>query len=259
MKTACVLIKPDPHYRSDAFKNGLKRLGYKMLDPLGADSCDLLVTWNRIGYGETVAARAQRRGAVVVVAENAYFGNDFLSKRWYSLSLNHHLGPGSWLVGGNERWDSLSVDLSPWKDGSSYLVLPQRGIGGPATRMPSDWLRFAEKSLSRVKIPYKVRCHPGKYEKTPLSKDLVDKAAVVTWASGAAVKALMEGVPVFYELKNWVMASCSTHISNLHQGPLRSDALRLDSFRRMAWCQWTVEEIASGLPFERLLTKFASE
>jgi hypothetical protein len=64
---------------------------------------------------------------------------------------------------------------------------------------------------------------------------------VVTWGSGAAIKALQWGIPVVSEMPDWIGEQDNT------------DAGRLEMFRRLAWAQWTMEEIAHGEPFARLL------
>lgn len=59
--------------------------------------------------------------------------------------------------------------------------------------------------------------------------------------SGAALQALLWGIPVASEMPDWIGAQDNT------------DAGRLAMFRRLAWAQWTLEEISDGLPFRSLL------
>ena len=68
-----------------------------------------------------------------------------------------------------------------------------------------------------------------------------ESGKVVTWGSGAAIKALQMGIRVHSDMPHWIGEQ-----DNTTEG-------RLAMFRRLAWAQWTLEEIASGLPFERLL------
>ena len=102
--------------------------------------------------------------------------------------------------------------------------------------MPRDWLIGAQ-----ARFPGRVRHHPGRGVAKPLREDLEHCWRVVTWGSGAAVQALMWGIPVVSEMPDWIGAQNNT------------DAGRLQMFRRMAWAQWTLEEVAAGVPFERLL------
>ena len=98
--------------------------------------------------------------------------------------------------------------------------------------MPSDWPRVQRGRL---------RPHPGKLLGKPLEDDLAGAGKVVTWGSGAAVKALLMGIPVESHMPRWVAEQDNT------------EAGRLAMFRRLAWAQWTIDEIASGEPFRRLL------
>ena len=75
----------------------------------------------------------------------------------------------------------------------------------------------------------------------PLADDLKQCGKVVTWGSGAAIQALMMGIPVISEMPDWIGKQDNT------------EAGRLDMLRRLAWAQWRLPEIASGEPFVRLL------
>lgn len=250
----CSLIRPAPHYRADAFRRGLQALG-------GVESdyrdCDVLLIWNRYGTFAQCAADADRRGATVLVAENGYLGNDFRGDRWYAISRGQHNGAGWWPVGGPERWDSLGVELAPFREGGREIVLlPQRGIGAPGVAMPSRWPQDALRQVgSLVKRPARVRPHPGKHIDTavPLEADLADAWAAVVWGSGAGIKALAVGVPVFHAMPQWIGAPASRPLERMAEGPLRTEAARLAMFRRLIWAQWLLSEIESGEAFSRLL------
>jgi hypothetical protein len=102
--------------------------------------------------------------------------------------------------------------------------------------MPEGW---SEKALNRH--GGRVRPHPGRGEGVPLAADLARAGRVVTWGSGAAIRALMWGIPVISEMPRWIGQQ-----NNTEEG-------RLAMFRRLAWAQWRLEEIANGGPFARLL------
>jgi hypothetical protein len=208
--------------RRAAFEKGLKRIG----DP------ELFCTWNRIGTADQVAKQYESRGLPVIVAENAAWGNEFAGRQWYSLARGMHNTAGRFPVGGPERFDSLSVNLEAWRTEGERVVLPQRGIGPAGVAMPRDWP--AQQSG-------RVRSHPGTKPCIPLEQDLARAGEVVTWGSGAAIKALMWGIRVESHMPNWIGEQSNT------------DEDRLRMFRELAWAQWTIEEIASGEPFRKLL------
>lgn len=206
--------------RRAAFEQGLKRIG----DP------EVFCTWNRLGTADRTAKEYEARGLPVIVAENAAWGNDFAGKRWYSIANLFHNMSNCFPIGGNERWDRLEVDLEPWRSSGEIVVLPQRGIGPREVAMPRGWTARG-----------RVRPHPGRNPCVPLRADLANCGKVVTWGSGAAIKALMWGIPVESHMPNWIGEQNNT------------DEGRLAMFRRLAWAQWDLAEIASGEAFEWLL------
>ena len=223
--------------RRSAFTQGLERLGYKVVHGMALPKDgDILVTWNRISAGDRMAAKFQTLGCKVIVTENATWGNDFAGDRWYSLALNYHNTAGCFPIGDSERFDSLTVDLQPFRTEGETVILPQRGIGSPPTAMPRSWEREVV-----AKYKARVRRHPGTRPVTPLEHDLRHCARVITWGSGAAVKALMMGISVTSEMPNWIAEQ-----DNTEEG-------RLAMFRRLAWAQWRLDEIASGDAFDWLL------
>ncbi len=227
MPTYCNALRPEPHYRRDAFDAGLKAVGYK---PEDAGKCDLYLTWNRFGTREEIAARVEARGGLVLVAENATWGNDFLGGRWYSIWPRFHNRRDAIREGGPERWGQLGAELAPWRpEGGEVVGLMQRGIGPKGT--PRD---FTPPGCTRI------RRHPGTRGCVPLAQDLESASEVRTWGSGAAVKALMWGIRVKSYMPSW----CGEQ-DNTNEG-------RLAMLRRLAWAQWRLSEIETGEPFRHL-------
>jgi hypothetical protein len=222
--------------RREMFHEGLRRLGYQVVDGLTRtpERGDILVTWNRIHEGDAAAREFTERGNTVLVTENATWGNEFAGKHWYTLARDYHNVAGMFPVGGPERWDSLGVELEPFRQGGETVVLASRGIGPGTYRMPGQW-QFRQ--LGRL------RPHPGRNANAkPLREDLANCGKVVTWGSGAAVLALMWGIRVQSHQPRWIAAQDNT------------EAGRLGMFRSLAHAQATHEEIRSGEAFARLLT-----
>jgi hypothetical protein len=228
LKIAWLNLRYTVPERRALFVSGLERLGFHVEHRIPDRAEGLFVTWNRIGTADTIAQRFEREGLPVVVAENATWGNEFAGDKWYHLARGRHNTAGAF--GGPERWDSLGVELSPWRTGGETVVLPQRGIGSPPTAMPRHWTAKG-----------RIRPHPGKNKAKPLDEDLANCGRVVTWGSGAAVRALMMGIPVESHMPGWIGEQDNT------------DAGRLEMFRRLAWSQWRHREIESGEAFRWLL------
>jgi hypothetical protein len=225
-------IRPLPHYRLDAFLAGMKRLGWR---ESGWGTCDVFVTWNRYGLNGQRADQVERRGGRVLVTENAAWGNGFAGDHWYTIARDTHNTAGKFPVGGAERWDALGVELAPWRpEGGEVVGLPQRGIGPAGVAMPRLWMPPG---------CHRTRAHPGVGKCVPLDQDLAHASKVVTWGSGAAIKALMWGIRVESHMPNWIGQQDNT------------DAGRVAMFRQLAHAQWRLSEITNGEPFARLVSE----
>lgn len=224
--------------RWKAFEAGLKSCGYEIHRGLTnkVKPGDIFVTWNRIGPANAVANMFEKHDLPVLVTENASWGNEFAGKSWYTIARARHNTAGCFPVGSPMRWDGLNINLPEWRTGGETVILPQRGIGSKPTAMPNGWAKRAQKRHGG-----RVRAHPGKSGGSPLEEDLAGCGKVITWGSGAAIKALLMGIPVTSEMPDWIAQQDNT------------DTGRLEMFRRLAWAQWTLEEIAAGMPFKRLL------
>lgn len=240
MRTAWLNLRHSPPERWAIFEAGLRRLGFAVQRGFTPDPKpgDALVTWNRMPNVDRYCSRYGR----VLVAENAAWGNDFAGRRWVSLARDYHNTAGCTPYGGPERWDALGAEFGPWRSFEDScarpVVLAQRGIGSPPTIMPSTWAQDAARRHGA-----RIRWHPGRrVEIVPLEQDLFNVRGVVTWGSGAAIKALVWGIPVVSEMPNWIGYQDNT------------DSGRLAMFRRLAWAQVEHREIESGEAIERLLT-----
>lgn len=262
-----MLLRPDPSFRLAAFRQGLEARGFEVITTPRKEIAagDVLVIWNRQLH-ETTARRFERAGAKVLIAENGYLGREWQGSVWYALSLGHHNGAGAWPMSDSQfatdiatdasrRWDGLGVDVDNWRpDGDEIVILAQRGIGEPGVREPHGWsmrmLRILREAQQR---PVRVRTHPGESKLVrSLDADLANAWCCVTWASGAALKAIVMGVPVFHGFANWIGASAARSLDpRAIESPFRGD--RLPMLRRLAWAMWSIEEISSGEPFRCLL------
>lgn len=242
-KVAWLYLRHTFDRRFELFSAGLKRHGYRVENglPTNIGDQDIFITWNRLAASNNIAKQFEARGQTVLVAENASWGNSFQGKKWFHVARNYHNTAGCFPIGDSERWDNLGCELKPFRNSADFpevVVLPQRGIGSDPTRMPQGWAKRAQKGYGA-----RVRLHPGKNEShvISLAEDLENCGKVVTWGSGAAIKALMLGIPVLGEMPNWIARQDNTEVD------------RLRMFRELAWAQFAHEEIQSGFVFERLI------
>jgi len=150
------------------------------------------------------------------------------------------------------RWSAeITAGVKDWRnDGEHILVLPQRGMGERGVRQEKDWLPSVLARLQKATDrPIKVRYHPGIRPHPPI--DFSDTWACVTWASGAAIKAIVAGIPVFHEFPKWIgRPAARLGLDNL-EDPFLGD--RGPMLHRLSWATWTAEEIEKGEPFKWLL------
>ena len=68
------------------------------------------------------------------------------------------------------------------------------------------------------------------------------------------LKALVWGIAVVYAFPKWIGGDAGQLMSG-STFPIahRDDEARLEMFRRLAWAQWSLDEITSGEAFNRLL------
>lgn len=250
---AVCLIRDQPHYRREAFVQGLAKAGKKVVvsgRPQSHD--DWLVIWNRYGHWEAQADQWERDGGTVVVCENGYVGADDQQRQLYAIALHGHNGSGRWLVGGEDRFGKLGIEPKPWRmNGKHILICGQRGIGSRTMASPVNWEEKAVPRLKYLEHELRVRKHPGRHApSTPLADDLKEAWACAVWSSSSGVKALIEGIPVLFDAPHWIAENCAVRFGSTVL--IMDDDARWEALQRMSWAQWTVDEIASGKPFDCL-------
>lgn len=255
---AVVIIRELPHYRSDAFCDGLAGLGYQierqMYVPKSKD--DLLVLWNRKHLYDNMAKQYEAIGARVIVVENGYIGRDDQDRQYYAVALGGHCGSGSWKIGGPERWDALGIELKPYQDNDGHIVVfGQRGIGSPTMASPHDWHEHIAVKLRKAGREVRVYPHPGEPANAPGVADATIEQirgahCVVVWSSARGVRAMVEGIPVVYHAPHWIGAGAAMHRTLERR---MDEGARRQTMRELAWAQWSVDEIGRGDPFRLLL------
>lgn len=260
-------IRQDPWYRCDAFEQGLAACGYEVrrARPQKALPGEVLLIWNRYGEVHDVATMFESGGGTVLVAENGYLGAGGTSPKfdvckspqpghYYALSRSGHNGQGWTPAGDPHRFERLGVELKPWRQaGEHILVCPNRSFGVPGRFMRHDWGERTTQWLRETqKRPVILRHHPGNTApRRPIAADLDGAFACVIWSSSAGVHALATGIPVICDAQHWILkgASCA-NLAQIARGEFPD---RRPAFEKLASAQWTLDEIASGEPFKRLL------
>lgn len=262
---ALILVRPQPHYRRGAFEAGARAAG---LDPVTSlpnpTAADVCITWNRYGASDAQARAVEAAGGRVVVVENGYLGRDAAGQKLYAMQRSMLHGFGPFHVGEEDRLEALGVRFLPWRTGGTeVVVLAQRGIGvDPVRSTPDDAQRVASAIRQATGLPVRIRTHPGDREpEIPLADDLRDALYVVTHTSAAGLHAMMLGVPCVTTAPWWLGCPAALYVvPGSERWPrtaaelVRDDERRISTFNRIAWAQWTVDEISTGEPIRRVLS-----
>lgn len=256
-----------------AIRAGLARIGvtHTSMD----SSADVAVIWSMLWAGrmrpnQDIWNLYQSTGRPVIVAEVGMLRRGLTWK----LGLN---GTGSTADYGDsltpDRANVLGLELKPWTStGYNIVVACQRSdseqwMGQPPT---IAWLtETARKIRQHTDKPIVIRPHPrqrianipgcviespqpipGTYDSFNYEQCLKSAWAVVNHNSGPGSQAILHGVPAFVG-----SSSLAAPVGNLDleqiENPLRPD--RTQWIEQLAHTEWTIPEIESGLPLQRLL------
>lgn len=235
---------------------GLKRHGIDA--PIGPTAnyvpSDLAITWG--WRQQTLKARQKRVGGRVLVMERGYIGDRF---HWTSLAYDGLNGRGQFFPPDDtgDRFDRHHGDLlKSWK-GGRYVLL--------AGQVPTDcslehvdyarWLRQAATSLMVHDLPVVYRPHPMLRQEMrvdlPQAPDNVEEALaaaamVAVYNSNFAVDAVLAGVPtVAVDRGTMAYPVCGHDLLTWPPTPAREAWAA-----RLAWCQWSPDELADGIWWE---------
>jgi len=227
---------------------GARRFGEVTTDlPERFTPDDVLVIWSpfRASWRAPVFAAAKAGGSRVVVMERGWLAS-IGGARYFQVALDGWNGGGRFLPGGPERWRSWGVPLRDWRrDGSHVLVIGnnRRHTTRDPRRTPMGWAESVTFDSPRPVLRRLTR------KRIPLDAQFEDAWCTVVWSSTVAIKSILAGVPAFYcgpTLIGGDLAKAGLDVEH----PVTPD--RDPVLERIAWCQWTAEEVAGGEPFARL-------
>jgi len=270
MKSAHCLVKKKSEYPWQGIHSGIRSQGYDLSG--GTLPADLLVTWTP--WNNSIAHRAgenqKKYGKDWVVFENGYLplSNNV---RYYCAGLNGFNGHGDHKIHNidESRLGKLNIDIKDWTTKGEYiLIVSQFGHRDTRYSMPIDWpdtiikklreytdrpIIFKSKAGKR-RVPSKSYLNVTVVDNSESLSSLIKSAwAVVVWNSKAAVKSLIEGVPIVVDAPVAISKFMCTSIESIETPYRPEDADRLYFFNWLANAQWSEQEIATGKPFEQLL------
>jgi hypothetical protein len=257
----------------DAFEKGLRSLGHESVNSDEQVAVIWSVLWHgRMSSNKTIYDRCIRENKPVVIIE---VGNLFRNTTW-RISLNHinALGKFGNLVNlDSTRPGKLGVELKPpsEKRRGEILIATQHEKSLQWQGMPSmkSWteqmvgeirkrtnrriiVRPHPRSLFPLKMPNIIISQPKKIPNTYDDFDIFyNYHCVINHNSGPAVQAAISGVPIICDASS-LAGELSSKLDDIENVQLPD---RTDWFLRLCHTEWTVDEIAQGIPLQRLLSK----
>lgn len=256
-----------------AIRAGLDQLGIKhsSMD----SSADVAVIWSMLWAGrmkpnQQIWELYQSTGRPVIVAEVGMLRRGFTWKLGINgTGLTADYGKG--LI--PDRAKKLGIDARPWTNsGYNIVVACQRSDSEQWAGQPPTiaWLtETARKIRQHSDKPIVIRPHPrqrisnipgcviespqpipGTYDSFNYNNCLKSAWAVVNYNSGPGPQAILNGVPAFVGPSSLAAPVGNRDLADI-ENPLRPD--RTQWIEQLAHTEWTIPEIESGLPLERLL------
>jgi hypothetical protein len=256
-----------------AIRAGLDRIGieHSSMD----SSADVAVIWSLLWAGrmkpnQDIWNLYRSTGRPVIVAEVGMLRRGLTWK----LGIN---GTGLVADYGTEsipnRASQLGLNLKPWTEsGYNIVVACQRSDSEQWTGQPPTvaWLTETARKIRQYSDkPIVIRPHPrqrianipgcviespkpipGTYDSFDYDQCLKSTWAVINHNSGPGTQAILNGVPAFVSGTSLAAPVANLDLAQI-ENPLRPD--RTQWIEQLSHTEWTISEIESGLPLQRLL------
>ena len=209
-------------------------------------------------------------GAVTVMLDKGYVrrtaSHEGLGKAcefWrVAVGAHHPTGYLSVLRSPSDRWERLGIDVAPWRSEGDQIILA--GSSGKYHEFNGleDPTEYARKLVRRIQKltgrPLIYRPKPSWRDAVPIAGalysrhpdkliDLLDGAhALVTNGSNSCFEAVVAGVPCVVLGDAVARPISSTSIHDVLAPRLAGEEERMQWFFDLAYCQWTMDEFASG-------------
>lgn len=200
----------------------------------------------------------------VLVMERGYIGDRFYYTSLGWDGLNGHAKFPEYPDDGGERFRSHGGIIKPWKDGGKYILILGQVAGDQSLQgknLTPWYMQKAREAQAKWKLPVYFRPHPlagskgfssvpGVPTMPPCSLEDAMSGALFTIAfnSNSCLDSILAGVPCYAGDKGtmaWDL--CMKDIGKI----VRPD--REKTVHKIAWTQWSRDEIESGVAIMPLL------
>jgi hypothetical protein len=266
----------------DAFATSVVSSGATIFDSVDYDAADVHVIWSVLFHGRMARNRniwdyCQRTGKPVIVLE---VGGIQRGTTW-KVGLNGINRDAYFCNSGNDgsRAQALGLDLKPWRSKGEYILIcgqHDRSLQWQDQPSMSNWfLQTYDEIRKHTDRPIVFRPHPrcrlpaiehglkyvyrqepqhinGTYDDFDMGFDNI--WVTVNWSSNPGIHSVIAGVPSFVSTHSlaYLVANDIDFLHNI-EDPLMPD--RQQWLNDYAWTEYTVNEIAQGLPFNQLTNK----
>ena len=176
----------------------------------------------------------------------------------------------------SERWKKFNIELKPWRTTGDEIILCGQHHKSHQWRNNLSMNLWFEQQINEVRKytnrPIIVRPHPRnpiglnvnkwknvsyRYPKRDYNtiddtdfKDILKNAwAVINYSSNPAMMAVFNGIPVFVSAQSLCYDVGNANLNKINN-PIMPD--RQNWANRLAYTEWTTEEIRQGLPWARI-------
>ena len=268
----------------DAFLNSLRDQGFELVkESMDADAA---VIWSVLWHGRMASNQAvwkhyRSNNRPVIVTEVGCIKRGTTWKVGLNgINRDAYFGNGN--SNDSSRGNSLGLALKPWnKDGDYILICAQHDKSLQWQDMPpmSRWVMNTIETLQlhsnrdiilrphpRCRLPGIEHQYQRVYRQEPQhvtgTYDNFDLAfdrtyAVINWSSNPGVHAVINGTPAFVGPSS-LASSVANSYKNLELIEHPSTVDRTQWLNDLAWTEYTVDEIAAGLPLNQLWKAFYS-
>lgn len=246
---------------------------------LGSWKPDRTRTWHQ------TRVSIKQNSKCFVVIETPLLGREMFKKnKHYRVGVNGFLNRDA-LWGDNvtrpsDRFEELGLKYNGWKskeDLGDKIVIALQLAGDASLRNLdiNEWCLDTVRTLrEHTQRPIEIRTHPGVSEKgmgnheelfkqfafanftnvsfvngkeVPWEEHLKDAYCVVSYSSGLAIDAVLNGYPVIAcDEGNFAWNVAETKLSNIENLKLATEQEVEQWLYNLAYCQWTPEEMESG-------------
>ena len=262
----------------NAFRSGAESLGYDCVDNSNDADVDVIwsVLWNgRMASNKNIWERNLAQSKPTVVLE---VGGIKRGTTW-KVGLNGINRDAFFGDGRNDsrRSDLLNLRLKPWRTDGKYILIAGQHEKSEQWRNQPRMSRWVMETIENIQAhtdrPIIFRPHPrcrletierqykNVYRQEPrqlagtyddFDMGFNDIYCTVSWTSNPGIHSVIEGVPAYTSTSSLAWDVSIKSLTNLDNPPLHDRQQWLNDY---AWTEFTVEEIASGLPLKRLTNK----